>query len=63
IYVHGGQNLWDYAAGQLILREAGGFAQSFDGLPVYRHSLQPQSIVAAINEPLFLAWSAFLLAR
>lgn len=61
LYVHGGQNLWDYLAGQLIFREAGGFAQSFDGAPVYRRSLRPRSIVAAVNEPLFHAWSDFLL--
>lgn len=63
LYVHGGQNLWDYLAGQLILREAGGFAQSFDGTPVYRRSLRPRSIVAAVNEPLFHAWSDFLLGE
>ena len=61
LYVHGGQNLWDYLAGQLILAEAGGFAQSFDGAAVYRRSLQPRSIVAAVNKPLFQAWSGFLL--
>jgi myo-inositol-1(or 4)-monophosphatase len=61
LYVHGGQNLWDYLAGQLILREAGGFAQSFDHAVVYRRSLRPRSVVAAVNEPLFIAWSEFLL--
>lgn len=61
LYVHGGQNLWDYLAGQLILSEAGGFAQSFDGAAVYQRSLQPRSIVAAVNAPLFQAWSGFLL--
>lgn len=63
LYVHGGQNLWDYVAGQLILREAGGFAQSFDGTPVYRRSLRPRPVVAAVNEPLFIAWSEFLLGE
>ena len=63
LYVHGGQNLWDYLAGQLILREAGGFSQSFDHASVYRRSLRPRSVVAAVNEPLFLAWSEFLLGE
>lgn len=63
LYLHGGQNLWDYLAGQLILREAGGFAQSFDGTPVYRRSLRPRPIVAAANEALFIAWSEFLLGE
>lgn len=63
VYVHGGQNLWDYLAGQLILREAGGFAQAFDHAAVYRRSLRPRSVVAAVNEPLFIAWSEFLLGE
>lgn len=63
LYVHGGQNLWDYLAGQLILREAGGFAQSFDGTGVYRRTLRPRSVLAALNEPLFIAWSEFLLGE
>ena len=31
VHVHGGQMLWDYAAGMLILSEAGGAASSIDG--------------------------------
>ncbi|ODU33511.1 MAG: inositol monophosphatase [Thiobacillus sp. SCN 63-374] len=31
IYVHGGQKLWDYAAGALILEEAGGRLASLSG--------------------------------
>lgn len=60
LYVHGGQNLWDYVAGQLILREAGGYASALDGAPVFQHSLQPRSIMAAVNQPLFNLWSGFL---
>ncbi|MDH5484393.1 MAG: inositol monophosphatase [Gammaproteobacteria bacterium] len=50
LYVHGGQKLWDYAAGQLILLEAGGCANSFSGEPVFSLSLKPQSIVAASHQ-------------
>ena len=31
IYLHGGQKMWDYAAGWLILKEAGGAVCSLDG--------------------------------
>ena len=34
LYLHGGQKLWDYAAGNLILREAGGSAVTLDGSPI-----------------------------
>lgn len=52
LYVHGGQKFWDYAAGQLILKEAGGHAISFDGQDVFKLSLQARSIVAAHSEAL-----------
>ncbi|TNF37387.1 MAG: inositol monophosphatase [Gammaproteobacteria bacterium] len=52
LYVHGGQKFWDYAAGELILHEAGGKALSFDGSDVFKLSLQPRSIVAAHTQQL-----------
>jgi 3'(2'), 5'-bisphosphate nucleotidase/myo-inositol-1(or 4)-monophosphatase len=33
VYIHGGQMLWDYAAGRLILEEAGGSYSSLGGTP------------------------------
>ena len=30
IYLHGAQNIWDYAAGWLVLKEAGGFSCTLD---------------------------------
>lgn len=48
-YVHGGQKLWDYAAGLLILREAGGQAETLDGKPIRCDSLTPCSVLAAGN--------------
>ncbi len=61
LYVHGGQKLWDYVAGQLILKEAGGYASHFDGSPVFRRSLHPQSVIAATDEELFQQWQDYLL--
>ena len=36
IYPHGGQKLWDYAAASLVLSEAGGYAMTLDGEPVFK---------------------------
>ena len=60
VYVHGKQNLWDYAAGSLIFSEAGGFACTLDGEPVFNASLQPRSAVLAINQHLFTLWRQYL---
>lgn len=56
LYLHGGQMLWDYAAGRLILEEAGGrfctlSHDDFDG-----DNLWKRSVIAASDEPLFVAW-------
>lgn len=53
LYVHGGQKLWDHAAGHLILLEAGGCAADLAGDETFRLSLEPQSVVAATNRGQF----------
>jgi myo-inositol-1(or 4)-monophosphatase len=63
VYIHGGQKLWDYAAGSLILLEAGGAAQTLEGEPVYAHELVPRSVVAASNPGLFEQWRAWIEAN
>lgn len=60
VYVHGKQNLWDYAAGQVILSEAGGHAATLQGEPVFNGTLAPRSAVLAVNDKLFRAWLAYL---
>jgi len=60
VYVHGKQKLWDYAAGQLILHEAGGIAATLQGEPVYNGTLEPRSAVVAINQTLFDEWLGYL---
>jgi len=60
VYVHGKQKLWDYAAGYVILNEAGGVAATLQGEPVYDASLVPRSAVLAINQNLFEKWLRFL---
>ncbi len=61
VYLHGGQNLWDYAAGCLILAEAGGYAQTLEGTPFNRLPLTPASVIAAGDAALFAAWQAVVL--
>jgi myo-inositol-1(or 4)-monophosphatase len=60
LYLHGRSNIWDYAAGELILREAGGYACTLDGEPVFSRALVPRSSVGAVDEPLFRAWTDWL---
>jgi myo-inositol-1(or 4)-monophosphatase len=61
IYLHGKQHIWDYAAGSLILAEAGGHAATLDGEAVFQADIAPRSAVAALNEQLFNAWCAWLM--
>lgn len=56
LYLHGGQKLWDYAAGSLILTEAGGHATSLQQDAVFNNSLSPRSVVAAVNHDLQREW-------
>jgi myo-inositol-1(or 4)-monophosphatase len=59
-YIHGGMKLWDYAAGSLILEEAGGYSAAFDGESVFRSNLEPRSVCAAQDEGLFGSWIRWL---
>ena len=56
LYLHGGQKLWDYLAGQLILGEAGGEVTTLDNEKVFVRSLQPRSVVAATSKSLWQEW-------
>ncbi len=56
LYLHGGQHLWDHAAGHLILSESGGFASRLEGQPMASNNLSKQSSVAACNQELFETW-------
>lgn len=60
VYLHGKQKLWDYAAGALILSEAGGCAETLQGEPIFSHELQPRSVVAAADARSFAEWRTWL---
>lgn len=59
VYLHGRQNLWDYAAGLLILEEAGGYSDTLDGTPA-PITLAPRSAVCAADPRLFAEWIDYL---
>ncbi|MDH5712016.1 MAG: inositol monophosphatase family protein, partial [Gammaproteobacteria bacterium] len=56
VYLHGGQKLWDYAAGHLIFAEVGGHSVSLDAEPVFRGRLETRSVFAAQDVDLFNEW-------
>lgn len=56
IYLHGGQKLWDYAAGSLIFAEAGGHSISLDNEAVFRGQLEVRSVLACFDKNLFNYW-------
>lgn len=60
VYLHGRQNVWDYGAGQLILRQAGGYSSNLTGQAVLNPQLQPSAAVAACDAALFEQWSRWL---
>jgi myo-inositol-1(or 4)-monophosphatase len=60
VYLHGRQKLWDYAAGCLILQEAGGRAVTLDGEAVYTPTLETRSTAAALDPDIFEQWCDWL---
>lgn len=63
LYLHGGQKLWDYAAGSLILAEAGGSMCTLAEDDFGNGDLWQRSVIAALNPDLFHAWKAWIRAR
>ncbi len=62
-YLHGAQQLWDMAAGELVLREAGGTVTDLAGQPLGVGSLKLQSVLATLDPDLHRAWRAWLDGR
>ena len=60
LLIHGSEKLWDYAAGSLLLTEAGGCSQTLDGEDVFIESLETRSVVAASNTNLYQQWSNWI---
>lgn len=60
VYLHGGQMLWDYAAGRLILEEAGGALSSLSHDDFDSDNLWKRSAVAASSPALLAPWRDWL---
>jgi myo-inositol-1(or 4)-monophosphatase len=63
VYLHGGQKLWDYAAGSLVLAESGGVGgllEAFDGDWTATLSLSPRIAMAATHSALLQQWRAWV---
>lgn len=57
LLIHGRERIWDYAAGVLLIDEAGGKATTFEGDAIFRQTLTPRSVIAASTPELFDLWS------
>ena len=60
VYLHGNQHIWDYAAADLIVAEAGAYSSSLEGETLFTNSLAPRSSCAAVDEALFTSWKHYL---
>ncbi len=64
VYVHGGQKLWDYAAGALIFEEAGGQLATLEGDEFWSgEHVFKRSVIAALQPALFDKWLAWIRAN
>lgn len=61
--LHGGQKLWDYAAGCLILEEAGGHMCGFDQDDFWAEPLWQRPVIAALDPGLFVQWRDWVRAH
>jgi myo-inositol-1(or 4)-monophosphatase len=62
LYLHGGQKLWDYAAGMLILSESGGYTSCIETDDFASGDIWQRSVIAARSEVLFDEWKNWIRA-
>ena len=63
VYLHGGQKLWDYAAGMLILQESGGHACCIEHDDFMQGDIWQRSVIAASDKKLFDEWKNWIRAQ
>ncbi len=63
VYLHGGQKLWDYAAGLLVLLEAGGHACCVESDDFAQGDVWQRSVIAASDKQLFDEWKNWIRAQ
>ncbi|HET7403486.1 MAG TPA: inositol monophosphatase family protein, partial [Usitatibacter sp.] len=61
--LHSGQKMWDYAAGALILEEAGGFLCALDQDDFWSAPVWQRGVIAARTRPLLEEWKAWVRAE
>jgi myo-inositol-1(or 4)-monophosphatase len=59
-YLHGGQKLWDYAAGSLVLQEAGGQICCLECDDFNQGNVWQRSVIAALDTNMFNAWKSWI---
>ncbi len=60
VFLHGGQKLWDYAAGALILEEAGGVIETIESEDFWTASPWQRSVIAAASPLLIGEWAQWV---
>ena len=60
VYLHGGQKLWDYAAGSLVLQEAGGYMCTLEADDFAQGNVWQRSVIAALDVRLFEEWKSWI---
>lgn len=64
VYVHGGQKLWDYAAGALIYEEAGGRLATLEGDDFWSgQHVFLRSVIAGLQPDVFAKWLKWIRAN
>jgi len=63
LYLHGGQKLWDYAAGSLILWESGGHASCIECDDFAQGDIWQRSVIVARDAKLFEQWKRWIRAQ
>lgn len=60
LYLHGGQKLWDYAAGSLIYSESGGYACCIEHDDFVSGDTWQRSVILARDKKLFEEWKNWI---
>ncbi|NOT81118.1 MAG: inositol monophosphatase family protein [Gallionella sp.] len=63
LYLHGGQKLWDYAAGSLIYAESGGHACCIEHDEFASGNIWQRSVILARDQNMFEAWKNWVRAQ
>lgn len=63
VYLYGKQMLWDYAAGCLVLQEAGGLMRTLDCADFWAGPVWSKSVIASLYPELFHQWADNVVAR